>query len=63
MENQGFFQSSSDCDWGTSGAPNWVKCPAAVSFGSGGELVSYKNSQSATNPPTGGSELQLKMEK
>ncbi|KAI3888585.1 hypothetical protein MKX03_001433 [Papaver bracteatum] len=32
-----------------------MKCPVAVSFGSGGELVSYKHSPSASNPPTGSS--------
>ncbi|RZC58742.1 hypothetical protein C5167_006047 [Papaver somniferum] len=39
-----------DCDWGTWRAPNWMKCPVAVSF------VSCKHSQPATNPPTGSSE-------
>ncbi|KAI3899955.1 hypothetical protein MKW92_010902 [Papaver armeniacum] len=34
-----------------------MKFPVAVSFASGGELVSYKNSQSATNPPTRDSEV------
>ncbi|RZC81076.1 hypothetical protein C5167_043655 [Papaver somniferum] len=39
--------------------PSFAKCPVAVSFGFGGEIVSCKHSQLATDPPTGSSEVYM----